>query len=244
LFIHYIRLTTFARQSSGTTEEVTTTTTTSRCNTIRIKYYFSRCVVVPRKLRTTTTTAATARRCVERTAINSFSVYTLNRVNGRRSLISCLCLFPGIIYYDYYYGRRRRGRRPTDHAFVRACVRVTHRRGPVCPYRAEYAAATYTFTTAATERCRQGTLYYYNRTTVCRTRLHQPLVDDDDDDDGTFFFVFVVGLRSAKFEIPPAEDTSPRSAYMRFTTRSQNPALTAVYFYTVIIRANVFFAEF
>jgi len=26
---------------------------------------------------------------------------------------------------------------------VRACVRVTHRRGPVCPYRAEYAAVTY-----------------------------------------------------------------------------------------------------
>jgi len=69
--------------------------------------------------------------------------------------------------------------------------------------------------------------------------------DDDDDDDGDdgVFFVFVVGLRSKKFEIPLAVETSPWSVYIdvlrpaeaRIPYLRSPRALTPRYISTVIV---------
>lgn len=163
---------------------------------------------------------------VERTAINSFSVYTLNRVNGRRSLVSCLCLFPGIIYYDYYYSRRRRGRRPTDRLCVRACEWLIG--GAPSVHIERSTPPPHTFTTAATERCRRGTLYYCNRTTVSYSA---PLTSRGRRRRRWWGFCVCRRLRFLKFEIPLPRRRAREAYIYTFTTRSQNPALTTVYLY-------------
>lgn len=233
-----MRLTTFALYSSGTTDEVTTiTTTTSRCEpcTIRIKYYFSRWAVVPRKRRPPPPPPPPA---AQRTAINSFSVYTPNRVNGRRSLISCPCPFPGIILWLLLL-LQSASWASAERPFVRACVRASDSStGPVCPYRAEYAAATYF------HHRRDRTLspryafffYYYNRRRPVSYSARPTSL-------GWRGFSCICAL-CRRSPVPRiSKSLSPRNRYGMHTFYDQKPAgprsyyvlITAVYFFTVIV---------